>query len=41
MDALEAHLDAEVAELVECADSDEFATGLERFVGGRGERRNG
>jgi len=41
MDALEAHLDAEVAELVECADSDEFATGLERFVGGRRRKKDG
>lgn len=35
MEDLDAHLGAEVAELVESANSDEFAAGLERFVGGR------
>lgn len=34
MEALDAHLDAEVAELVTSADSEEFAEGLERFFGG-------
>jgi len=34
MEALDAHLDAEVAELVRSADSEEFAEGLERFLGG-------
>jgi 2-(1,2-epoxy-1,2-dihydrophenyl)acetyl-CoA isomerase len=33
MESLDAHLDAEVSELVASADSDEFATGLERFFG--------
>jgi 2-(1,2-epoxy-1,2-dihydrophenyl)acetyl-CoA isomerase len=33
MDGLEAHLDAEVEELVRSANSDEFAEGLERFFG--------
>jgi 2-(1,2-epoxy-1,2-dihydrophenyl)acetyl-CoA isomerase len=35
MDALDAHLDAEIEELVASADSDEFALGLERFLAGR------
>lgn len=35
MDALDAHLGFEVEELVTSANSDEFAAGLERFLGGR------
>jgi hypothetical protein len=36
MESLEAHLDAEISELVASADSEEFAAGLERFFAGRG-----
>jgi len=36
MEALDAHLDAEVAELIASADSEEFSLGLERFLGGSG-----
>jgi len=35
MDGLDAHLGAEVEDLVASADSDEFALGLERFLDGR------
>lgn len=35
LDALDAHLDAEVEALVASADSEEFAQGLERFFAGR------
>jgi 2-(1,2-epoxy-1,2-dihydrophenyl)acetyl-CoA isomerase len=38
MDALEAHLSAEVEELVASADDPAFASGLERFFARRGER---
>jgi 2-(1,2-epoxy-1,2-dihydrophenyl)acetyl-CoA isomerase len=37
MDALDAHLDAEIEELVASADSEEFAAGLERFLAGHRE----
>jgi len=36
MESLEAHLDAEISELVASADSEEFAAGLERFFAARG-----
>jgi 2-(1,2-epoxy-1,2-dihydrophenyl)acetyl-CoA isomerase len=36
MESLEAHLDAEISELVASANSEEFAEGLERFFGARG-----
>ncbi len=39
MDELDAHLDAEVAALVESADSDEFAEGLEHFFSRRAGRK--
>lgn len=39
MEALDAHLDEEVAELVASADSEEFSLGLERFFEGPGRSR--
>jgi 2-(1,2-epoxy-1,2-dihydrophenyl)acetyl-CoA isomerase len=41
MEALDAHLDAEVEALIASADSEEFAAGLERFFAGRGKTANG
>jgi 2-(1,2-epoxy-1,2-dihydrophenyl)acetyl-CoA isomerase len=38
MDGLDAHLDAEIGELVASADSEEFAKGLDRFLGIRPDR---